>query len=109
MSATTELPESALRDTRFARIHHALGIQADLRDNDTIKAIMGAVRFDADAALDELVDLAPTDVNAISAALVRIRTLVYIRRTISNILTQGDHAQRSIMDEDQARQMEEEG
>lgn len=103
-----EVQESILRDTRFARVYLALGIQEDLRDNNTIKAIMASVRADSDQALDELVDLAPTDANAISGALVRIRTLVYIRRCISNILSHGDAAQRSIMDEDQSREREDE-
>lgn len=115
MSETQEWPTfsaedidaAKMRDTRFAIIGRAIAIETDLRDNETIKALLGAARADADQAIEELSELSPTDINAVSLALVKIRTLVYIRRVLNIILQRGVVAERAIRAEDQVEQRDE--
>lgn len=88
------------RDARFAVLSRAISIEADLRDNPTIKALMAGIREDADRAMDEIAECSPGDIAAISFHLVRIKTLVTIRRNLNVILRQGAAAESSIRSED---------
>ena len=88
------------RDSRFAAIGRAIAIEADLRDNETIKALLGAVRADMEAGLDELADLSPGDPMAVAAALVKVRTFVWVRRTLNLILQHGAAAEAAVRAED---------
>lgn len=88
------------RDSRFAMVERAIAIETDLRDNQTIKAIIGAIKADADQAMEDLADLSPADTVAVSGALVRVRTLVYMRRTLNAILQRGAVAEQSLSAED---------
>ena len=98
--------EAMARDSRFAALGLAIALETDLRENDTIKVIMAAVRADADTAMDDLADMSPADTVGIAAALVKVRTLVYIRRTISTILNRGNAAEQSIRAQDEAERLE---
>lgn len=96
-----ELIEFAkLRDTRFAILSQAIAVEADLRDNVTIKAMMAAIRADAEQAMEDLAEVSPADALSISLHLVKIRTLVYTRRTLNTILRNGAAAENAIRAED---------
>lgn len=105
--STADLEAVKMRDTRFAILGRAIAIENDLRENETIKALFGAARVDADQAMEELSEISPTDVNAISLALVKIRTLVYIRRTLNIILQRGVVAEQAIRAEDKMEKRDE--
>lgn len=98
--------DDLLRDQRFAAADFAFAIEADLRDNPTIKSLIAGVREDAERAMDELADVAPADVIAISRLLVRVSTLVYIRRTLNRIILRGHAAAASIRAQDEAAEQE---
>lgn len=89
------------RDSRFAVLAEAIAVEADLRDNPTIKLLMAAVRQDADAAMEELADLSAADPVAMHKALVNVKTLVYIRRTLNALLQRGQVAELEIRQEDE--------
>ena len=91
------------RDTRFAILSNAIAVEHDLRDNPVIKALMGAARADADQAMEELCDVSPGDVAAISFHLVKIRQLVYMRRVLNAVLRQGAAAEAAIRADDAYR------
>lgn len=93
-------------DSRFARISRAIAIETDLRDNESIKAIMEAVWRDSVQAMEELSETSPADLKEISLLLVKIRTQVYIRRTLNVILNQGRAAEESVLNEDRNREAE---
>jgi hypothetical protein len=95
--------DAVARDQRFAVLAQAIAVETDLRDNETIKAIMGAIRADADQAMEELATTSPADQSAIALLLVRISTLVYIRRTLNIVIRRGQAAEVAIRSEDQAR------
>jgi hypothetical protein len=95
------LTELQARDTRFAMLEQAIAIEADLRDNPTIRAIMTAIRADADQAMEDLAETSPNNTESISLHLVKIRTLVYVRRTLDGILKRGHVAEQAIRADDE--------
>lgn len=101
------ISEAVARDQRFAVLQHAIAVETDLRDNETIKAIMAAVRADADQAFEDLADVSPENKDSIAVLLVRVRTLVYIRRTLQAILRRGQVAEQSLRAEDRQHQEDE--
>jgi hypothetical protein len=97
---TDYVEQAKSRDTRFSILATSIAVEADLRDNETIKAIMAAIRADADRAMDEISDISPGDTVAISQHLVKIRSFVYLRRTLETILTRGRIAEQEIRAQD---------
>lgn len=94
------------RDKRIRMIDLGYAIQAELRDSAALKAMIAVVRDDADAAMEDLADLSPADQIAVSGALVRVRTLVYWRRTLNIILGHADHAEHQVRAEDDTTRYE---
>ena len=94
------LAQLKLRDTRFAVLAEAIAVETEMRDSPVIKAILGAVRADADAAMEALVDVSPADQTAVALHLVKVSTLVYIRRTLNRVLRLGQAAEAQIRAED---------
>ena len=99
--STEDLERLKSRDARFAVLAHAIAIEGEMRDSTTLKSLMTALTRDADQAMEELAEVSPADGLAISAMLVKIRALVYIRSHVRNILQQGRLAEQSIRAEDQ--------
>ena len=91
------------RDARFRVFGEALAIEGDLRDNATIKAILAASWAEANGAIEELAEVSPTDIDAISKLLVKVRSAVYIRRSLNAILMRGKVAEADIRQEDDHR------
>lgn len=94
------------RDQRFAALHQMIAVEADMRDNTTIKALIAAIRADADAAMLELADTSPVDAKAIAALLVRVKAYTSLKRMIEMILTRGKIAEGEIRMEDQRFDLE---
>jgi hypothetical protein len=94
------------RDDRIKMIDEGFAIEAELRDNKTLNAILAKVRDDADRALEELSEISPHDTVAISRALVTIRAFVYIRRGIEDILRRTQMAVQSLREDDAMRSNE---
>ena len=91
-----------LRDTRFAVLGEAIAVETELRDSHVIKTLLAAVRADADQAMEDLTDISPLASEALALQLVKISTLVYIRRTLNKVLRAGQVAEEAIRAEDQA-------
>lgn len=90
-----------LADTRFAEVGRAVALEADLRDNTAIRALMDAVREDGEKAMRDIAEISPHAVESLSLHLVKIRTLVYIGGVLGNILRRGKIAEANIRAEDQ--------
>lgn len=90
-----------LRDRRFHFLEASIAIENDLKNNVVIRTLMDAVRKDADQAMEALSDCSPTDQIAVSQHLVKIRTLIYIRRTLDIVLRRGMAAEQAIRAEDE--------
>lgn len=108
----SDLPEDYIeelksRDERFAALGEAISIEADLRDNPTIKALMKAVRQDSEKAMEDLAEISPLDHQQIALLLVRVKTFVYIRNTLNFVLNRGRAAEQHIRAEDQSMTGEE--
>lgn len=100
---TPEIIEAAkAADTRMRKIAMMIDVQTDLRDSRTLKMLFEAARADADDAIDDLAELSPADTVKVSAALVKIRTLVYIRQTLRSIVLQGQQAEQAMRGEEEA-------
>lgn len=95
------------RDDRFMAVAKAIALENDLSGNQAVKVLMTAVREDAEEAFNDLPNLNPGDYAAVSLALVKIRTLVYIRRVLNIILQRGVVAEQAIRAEDQMEQRDE--
>jgi hypothetical protein len=62
---------------------------------------MEAIRADGDQAMEELAQVSPSDADALSGLLVKVRTLVYVRSTLNTILRAGVVAENDIRAEDE--------
>lgn len=83
---TPEMVDAAkTRDSRIRLIGEALAIQADMRDNETIKYILRQITTDADRAMEELAEVSPLDSSEVARLLVKIKTLVYIRTSLETL------------------------
>jgi hypothetical protein len=90
-----------LRDSRFAVLAEAIAVETEMRDSAVIKNLMAAARSDADHAMEALTEISPLNHESIALQLVKISTLVYIRRTLNTILRMGLAAEQAIRAEDQ--------
>lgn len=88
------------RDTRFRVLAEAIAIETELRDSPTIRALMDAVRLDAEQAMDEIILISPADQEQIAFHQVKIRTFRYIRQVLDLILRRGAVAEQDIRLED---------
>lgn len=101
--STEDLELLKLRDTRFAMLAQAIDVESELQNSAVIKTMMDAVRKDADQAMEDICDISPMDHAGMMLHLVKIRTLVYIRRTLNMVLQRGRVANQSIAAEDERR------
>lgn len=92
--------QAARIDPRFEAVAKMIPIESELRDSASLKALLSAVRADGEEAMKELAEVSPTNLDAVSSLLVKIRTLVYMRRVLDNILCQGAAAESSIRADD---------
>ena len=92
-----EVIEAAkLRDGRIRQIDETLAIEAELRDSVALKALLAQYQKDADAAFLELAEVSPADQTAIAGLLVKVRSLVYIHRSLNYILNRGHAAMAEV-------------
>ena len=92
------------RDSRLRLVDAGFSIQADMRDNETVRAILAAVQRDADQAMDEMADLSPADIVAVSRMLVRVQTQVFIRRALMEVIQRSEFLAQQISTEDSYRE-----
>ena len=94
------------KDQRFAAVADAVALENDLGNSPTIKALLGAVRYDADRAFREIGSANPADTMAVSVLIVRIQTLFYVQHVLDTVLKRGVVAEREIRADDEARERE---
>lgn len=95
-----EIEAIKARDDRVRLFSEAIAVETDLRDNPTIRALMTAIRTDADQAMETLAETSPEDRLSITLLLVKIRTLVYVRRALDDVLRRGQAAEQALRAED---------
>lgn len=88
------------RDQRFAVLQEAIAVEADMRDNATIKAFIAYVRVDAELAMAELAETSPLDSKAVSMIATRVRAYTSLKRLLETILTRGKMAEEEIRQQD---------
>jgi hypothetical protein len=88
------------RDQRFAVLQQAIAVEADMRDNPTIRALTAAIRADAELAMAELAEISPVDTKAISLIAIRVKAYTSLKRYIEAILTRGKIAEQDIRMQD---------
>jgi hypothetical protein len=88
------------RDERFRQLQLAINVEADQRDNPTLRAFLAAIRADMELAVAELADVSPLDGKAIGALQVRIGSYTHLKRIIETILTRGKLAEEQIRQQD---------
>jgi hypothetical protein len=88
------------RDTRFTAVAEAIAIEADLRDNLTIRKLMDAVRHDAEQAMRDIVSCSPANLEQVALHQMRIKTFTYIRDVLDTIMRRGEIAEQEIRNED---------
>lgn len=90
-----------LREVRLAMVAKNIAIQAELRDSEALRTLLKAAQDDADAAMEELADLSPADYVPLALSLAKVRTLVYIRRTLRTAMRAGEVAEQALRAEDE--------
>ena len=88
------------RDARFRIIDEGFAIQAEMRDSPTIRYLLRQVTADADAAMEEMADTSPLDSVAMARHLVKVKTLVYIRKSLLDIQQRAEMCAREVQAED---------
>ena len=91
-----------LRDTRFAKVARSDAIKTELRDSTFVNALLAATQVDAERAMEELAETSPLAAESIALQLVKVRTLVYIRRVLTGVLRAGAAAEEALRAEDSA-------
>lgn len=89
------------REARFAILAYAIEVEADLRDNPTIKALMAAAKRCYDEAVAEIIEISPLNHVEIGRCLVNMKTFIYMKRALEEVLTRGKQAEDRIRAEDQ--------
>lgn len=95
-----DVSEAIARDTRFAVLAQAIAVEGDLRDNETIKALLAAAEADAEDAMNELADISPENKVSLAALLVRVKTVVLLRGWLGAIIRRGQAAEQAIRADD---------
>lgn len=88
------------RDERFRVLQQSIATEADMRDNPTIRALMAAVRADADLAMAELSETSPYDKRAMGQIAARVGAYMRLKRYLEAILTRGKLAEAEIRQQD---------
>jgi hypothetical protein len=91
----------ASRESLFADLAEAIEVEADLRDNRTVMALMRAARAGHNAALDEMMDLSPADTVAVARCLVNVKTFRYMQQALEGVLSRGKRAESLIRAQDE--------
>jgi hypothetical protein len=94
------IADAKASDARFRILADAIAVESDMRDNITIRLLLTALDADSRRAMEELAELSPLDSTAVAFCLVRVRSFVYIRRILDDIIRRGQVARQSIEAED---------
>lgn len=97
------IEELKSQESRYQVLADAIQVEADLRDNVTIKGLMAAAKRNFDLAIDELIEISPLKSAEIARCLVNLKTLVLLKRTLESILTRGKQVEMQIRAMDTAR------
>lgn len=89
------------RDARFRDLDLSIEVETQLRESRPLFLLMSKLREDADAAMQEFVNVNCADTKAIQGLQSRVFCFRYAIETFEAILTRGRTAQRSIESEDQ--------
>jgi hypothetical protein len=88
------------RDERFRQLQLMINVEADMRDNPTIRALLAAVWADAEVAMRELADASPYDKKTMGQISARVGAHVLIQRYLKAIINRGTLAEGQIKDQD---------
>lgn len=88
------------RDERFRQLQLSIDVEADMRDNPTIRALLTAVWADADLAMRELADASPYDKRVMGQIAARVGAHVLIRKYLKAIAERGVVAEQQIRQQD---------
>jgi hypothetical protein len=86
-------------DQRFADFDVRLKIEQELRDSICLKVIFEACSEDSAMALEQLAEVDPTDVKAITSLQCRIQRTRFIARTLNKVIQRGEVAEQSLKEE----------
>lgn len=88
------------RDERFRVLQTAIAAEGDMRDNATIRALLAAIRADADLAMAELSEASPYDKRVMGQIAARVGAYSRLKRYLETILTRGKLAEAEIRQQD---------
>lgn len=88
------------RDERFRVLQESISVEADMRDNATIKALIAAIRADAELAMAELSEASPYDKRLMGQIAARVGAYTRLKRYLETILTRGKLAEADVRQQD---------
>lgn len=86
-------------DKRFALINMASAVAAELRDCEGLKIFLMALRKEAEDALVEFADANIANPIEIMPLQVRVRSIVFLNRTIEELMNSARNAEDHLMNE----------
>lgn len=86
-------------DKRFALIHMSAALAAELRDSKALHLFMASLRKEAEDALVEFADANIANLHEIMPLQVRVRAVVFLNRTIEELMAASRNAEAQLMNE----------
>ena len=97
---TREEVEAAIaNDRRFAVIDMGAAVAAELRDSNGLKLFLASLRREAEDALVEFADANIANMTEIVPLQVKVRSIVFLNRTIEQLMAQAATAEQQILSE----------
>lgn len=95
-----QIQEAIFTDKRFAVIDMAAALAAELRDSKALHLFLASLRKEAEDALVAFADANIANVAEIVPLQVRVQTVVFLNRTIEQLLAQAKVCEEQILSEE---------
>ena len=86
-------------DKRFAKIHMAVSVAAELRDSNSVRLFLAALRKEAEDALEAFAYVNVANPMEIMPLQVRVRSIVFLNRTIEELMNSAKNAEAELIED----------
>jgi hypothetical protein len=97
-----QIQSAIMSDKRYALISMAAAVAGELRDSKALHIFMMALRKEAEDALVEFADANIANSHEIMPLQVRVKTIVFLNRTIEELLNAAKNAEDHLMNDESA-------
>lgn len=98
-----DIQAAILSDKRYAIIDMSAAVAGELRESAGLKLFLASLRKEAEDALVEFADANVANLSEIVPLQVRVKSIVFLNRTIEQLLIQGNKAEFEVTQESRER------